>query len=126
MGEDVERHTFTRDDRQRYRDKVHRCLDVFARMLAESRFSFDHPMTGMEVELNLVDGDGRPALRNSEVLAKIDDPAFVQELGRFNLEINVPPRSLIGDGAAQYEARGPGPAERRQRPRPRGRRRAWS
>ena len=104
MGEDVDRHTFTRDDRQRYRDKVHRCLDVFARMLDESRFSFDPRMTGMEVELNLVDGDGRPALRNSEVLAKIDDPAFVQELGRFNLEINVPPRSLIGDGAAQYEA----------------------
>ena len=61
-------------------------------------------MTGMEVELNLIDGEGHPALRNSEVLAQIDDPAFVQELGRFNLEINVPPRSLAGDGAVRYEA----------------------
>ena len=99
MGDDVASRTFTREDRQRYRDKVHRCLDVFARMLAESRFDFDTPMTGMEVELNLVDADGHPALRNTEVLAQIDDPAFVQELGRFNLEINVPPRSLVGDGA---------------------------
>ena len=103
VGEKVARRTFTREDRQRYRDKVHRCLDVFARMLAESRFDFDQPMTGMEVELNLVDDTGRPALRNQEVLDHIDDPSFVQELGRFNLEINIPPRSLQGDGATTYE-----------------------
>jgi hypothetical protein len=104
MGDDVGERTFTREDRQRYRQKVQRCLDVFARMLAESRFDFDEPMTGMEVELNLVDADGRPAMRNAEVLDRIDDPMFQPELGRFNLEINVPPRSLAGDGAARYEA----------------------
>ncbi len=103
MGEDVASRTFTREDRQRYRDKVHRCLDVFARMLAESRFDFETPKTGMEVELNLVDHHGQPALTNSEVLEHIDHPHFVQELGRFNLEINVPPRSLAGNGAERYE-----------------------
>jgi gamma-glutamyl:cysteine ligase YbdK (ATP-grasp superfamily) len=103
MGEAVKNRTFTREDRQRYRDKVHRCLDVFARMLTESLFDFDRPLTGMEVELNLVDAEGRPAMRNAEVLARIDDPAFVEELGRFNLEINIPPQSLTGDGAWRYE-----------------------
>jgi gamma-glutamyl:cysteine ligase YbdK (ATP-grasp superfamily) len=104
MGEEVADRSFTREDRQRYRDKVHRCLDVFARMLAEERFSLDSPLTGMEVELNLVDPDGRPAMRNAEVLQRIDNPAFVEELGQFNLEINVEPQSLKGDGAARYEA----------------------
>ncbi|MGB8022246.1 MAG: glutamate--cysteine ligase [Candidatus Nanopelagicales bacterium] len=103
MGEEVASRTFTREDRQRYRGKVHRCLDVLARMLAESRFTVDSPMTGMEVELNLIDGAGWPAPRNAEVLASIDNPAFVQELGRFNLEINVPPHTLAGDGAVRYE-----------------------
>ena len=103
MGEDIAGRTFTREDRARYRDKVHRCLDVLAQMLREERFEFDRPLTGMEVELNLVDVEGRPVMNNSEVLARIDDPAFVQELGRFNLEINVPPHSLSGDGAMQYE-----------------------
>ncbi len=103
MGEDIARLVFTREDRQSYRDKVHRCLDVFARMLAESAFDFDSPLTGMEVELNLVGPDSRPALRNAEVLDQIADPSFVQELGRFNLEINLPPRSLSGDGVTQYE-----------------------
>jgi gamma-glutamyl:cysteine ligase YbdK (ATP-grasp superfamily) len=103
MGEEVAPRQFTREDRQRYRTKVHRCLDAFAVMLAGSRFDFERPMTGMEVELNLVDNDGDPALRNAEVLEHIDDPAFTTELGRFNLEINVPPRSLAGDGADSYE-----------------------
>ncbi len=103
MGEDVAGRSFTREDRQRYRDKVHACLDVLARMLAEERFEFDRPMTGMEVELNLVNPDGSPALRNAEVLARIDNPAFVQELGRFNLEINVAPQSLTGEGGRRYE-----------------------
>ena len=103
MGEEVAGRTFSREDRQRYRDKVHRCLDVLAQMLAEEQFDFDSPLTGMEVELNLIDAEGNPAMRNSEVLASIDSPAFVQELGRFNLEINIPPQSLVGDGARRYE-----------------------
>jgi gamma-glutamyl:cysteine ligase YbdK (ATP-grasp superfamily) len=103
MGEEVASRAFTREDRQRYRDKVHRCLDVLARMLREERFAFDRPLTGMEVELNLIDAHGRPAMRNAEVLARINNPAFVQELGQFNLEINIPPQSLQHDGAAQYE-----------------------
>ena len=103
MGDDIPRLAFTREDRQAYRDKVRRCLDAFARMLGESQFDFESPLTGMEVELNLVDELGLPAMRNAEVLAHIDDPAFVQELGRFNLEINVPPRSLTGDGVERYE-----------------------
>ncbi len=103
MGEDVAGRTFSREDRQRYRDKVHRCLDVLAQMLAEEQFDFETPLTGMEVELNLIDAEGEPAMSNAEVLASIDSPAFVQELGRFNLEINVAPQSLVGDGARRYE-----------------------
>lgn len=103
MGKDVGSRTFSREDRQLYRDKVHRCLDVFAEMLHRELFEFDLPLTGMEVELNLVDRDGAPAMRNAEVLERIDNPAFVPELGRFNLEINIPPQLLTGDGAARYE-----------------------
>ena len=52
---------------------------------------------GLEIELNLVDDAMRPAMANSEVLEKIDDPSFTLELGQQNLEINVPPRALAGD-----------------------------
>jgi hypothetical protein len=47
MGEDVDSRNFTRQDRQWYRAKLRRCLDVFAQMLAEARFDFDRPLTGL-------------------------------------------------------------------------------
>jgi gamma-glutamyl:cysteine ligase YbdK (ATP-grasp superfamily) len=103
MGQDVERKEFTREDRTRYREKVRSCLDVFARMLREARFDFERPMTGLEVELNLVDEACDPAMKNAQALEAIADPDFVTELGQFNLEINVAPRSLEGRGIATFE-----------------------
>ncbi len=103
MGKDVEHRTFTRDDRTQYRAKVRRCLDVFARMLRESRFDFERPMTGVEIELNLVDEHCDPALKNTEALEAIADPDFQTELGQFNLEINVPPRRLGEGGFTAFE-----------------------
>ena len=91
MGEDIDDARFEPDDRQRYREKLHTGLEVFARMLGESRFDFDRPLTGLEIELNLVDGAQNPAMRNAEVLDAIANDDFQTELGQFNIEINVPP-----------------------------------
>jgi hypothetical protein len=103
VGEDVDSREFSREDRARYRQKVRRCLDVFAAMLRESRFDFERPLTGLEIELNLVDERGDPAMRNAQVLAAIADPAFQTELGQFNIEVNVAPRRLAGRGVAEFE-----------------------
>ena len=97
MGEDVTATVFSREDRQRYRDKVKRNLDVFARMLRESRFDDDNRSIGLEIELNLTDEAGDPAMANAEVLERIADDAFVTELGQFNVEINIPPGVLEGE-----------------------------
>ncbi|MGW4460571.1 glutamate--cysteine ligase [Micromonospora sp. NPDC004704] len=104
MGEEVGPRTFTREDRARYREKIRHCLDVFAEMLRESRFDVDRPLTGMEIELNLVDDYSMPAMRNAEVLTAVADPQFQTELGQFNVEINVAPRQLAGTGTADFES----------------------
>jgi gamma-glutamyl:cysteine ligase YbdK (ATP-grasp superfamily) len=103
MGAEVDQTTFTREDRKRHREKVRKGLDVLARMLTESRFDFERPMVGLEIELNLVDEQREPAMRNTEVLSAIADPAFVTELGRFNIEINVAPRRLNESGFTLFE-----------------------
>ena len=103
MGEEVAAQEFSRADRTRHREKVRRCLDVFARMLREARFDTDDPMTGLEVELNLVGDNEDPALRNAEALEAIADPGFVTELGQFNIEINVPPVKLREGGLSTFE-----------------------
>ncbi len=104
MGEQVSAREFSREDRARYRRKVRRCLDVFERMLTESRFDFERPMTGLEIELNLIDSDADPAMANEKVLDAIADPEFQTELGQFNVEINVKPRRLTGQGLADFES----------------------
>jgi hypothetical protein len=96
MGQEVAARTFTREDRQRYRRKVRACLEVFARMLAESRFEPARGSFGLEIELNLTDDLGEPAMLNAAVLEAIADPDFQTELGQFNVEINVAPRLLGG------------------------------
>ncbi|MFF4590245.1 glutamate-cysteine ligase family protein [Streptomyces sp. NPDC001388] len=104
MGRDVPALVFTREDRRRYRIKMQQCLDVLAQMLREDRFESERPRVGLEIELNLVDGEAEPAMRNSEVLEAIADPAWSTELGRFNLEINVPPRRLTEGGPDAWES----------------------
>ena len=54
-------------------------------------------MTGVEVELNLVDEDLGPALRAARCSRRSAARQFQSELGRWNLELNLPPRPLPGD-----------------------------
>jgi gamma-glutamyl:cysteine ligase YbdK (ATP-grasp superfamily) len=103
MGQEVDQQEFSRADRTAHREKVRRCLDVFALMLRQSHFEADDPMTGLEIEFNLVDDAGLPALKNAEALAAIANPDFQTELGQFNLEINVAPRHLGARGISGFE-----------------------
>lgn len=103
MGEDVTATTFTLEDTMKYRQKLRRCLDVFRLMLDDLAFDADSLKTGLEIEVNIVDAQAQPAMRNAEILNAFANPTFQRELGRFNLEINVPPRLIDGDGLLGYE-----------------------
>src|SRR4029079_1481879 len=103
MGDEVTATVFTREDRQRYREKVKRNLDVFARMLREARFDADRRSIGLEIELNLTEVTGDPALANAHVLELIADDDFQTERARVNIEINIPPRKLEGAVFSELE-----------------------
>ena len=103
MGEEVATAAYTREEKQRYREKVHQDLDVFHQMLTRTSFDFEQPLTGMEIELNIVDNDLQPTMNNAEVLGRISDPRFQTELAQYNIELNVDPRSLPGDAALELE-----------------------
>ncbi|BCZ22405.1 glutamate--cysteine ligase [Mycobacterium senriense] len=104
MGEEVRRTTYDSAHRQEYRRKIQLCLDAFETMLAQSSFDSEQPLTGMEIECNLVDADYQPAMSNRHVLDAIGDPAYQVELGAYNIEFNVPPHALPGHTGLDLEA----------------------
>jgi len=72
-------------------------------MLSEARFHPEQRSFGLEIELNLTDEAGDPALVNAAALEAIADPSFQTELGQFNVEINVAPRLLEGRVFSELE-----------------------
>lgn len=104
MGDEVSVSVYSREQRQLYREKVQVCLDVLDRMLSSGdAFSSGRLTTGMEIELNLVDADFQPAMRNRAVLDQIADNDYQTEIGAFNIEFNVPPRPLPGRAILELE-----------------------
>ena len=87
VGEEVKQTEYSRAHRREYRRKVQLCLDVFETMLAQSSFEFDRPMTGMEIECNLVDADYQPAMSNQRG-ARVDRrPRVPNRIGRLQHRI---------------------------------------
>jgi gamma-glutamyl:cysteine ligase YbdK (ATP-grasp superfamily) len=103
MGDRVPTSFFTAQDRQRYRHKVRRCLDVLERMLAEGRYETGRKTMGIELELVLADQDENLANVNSEVLSRLASTDFQTELGQFNLEVNIAPHNMAGSVFTELE-----------------------
>ncbi|MHA6758833.1 glutamate--cysteine ligase [Streptacidiphilus sp. PAMC 29251] len=96
MGEKVATGSSELADRQLYRRKLSQCQEALGAMLVEHRFDRPRARMGLELELNLADEDGHPAMLNEQVLDAIASGDFQTELGRFNIEVNIAPHRLGG------------------------------
>jgi gamma-glutamyl:cysteine ligase YbdK (ATP-grasp superfamily) len=103
MGRDIQAVKISGEDRRVYADKLRRSLDALTWMLRERMFEAGPSQLGLEIELDLVGGRMAPSMRNAQVLDAITGPDWETELGRFNLELNVPPRPLTGNALAELE-----------------------
>ena len=114
MGAEVDATQFSREDRKRHREKVRRGLDALARMLTASHFDFERPMTGLEIELNLVDPDMEPAMRNAALQSRADcgraapSRASAQSIARHSASACVPALSMAGGIASPRRRAGAG------------------
>lgn len=72
-------------------------------MLEEGMFETDVRRIGAEQELFLVDRNWQPAPVAEEILAETEDERVVNELTRFNLELNLLPYLFEGDCLSQME-----------------------
>jgi gamma-glutamyl:cysteine ligase YbdK (ATP-grasp superfamily) len=71
-------------------------LTLLTELIDEGRLTDGAGLVGVELELHLIDADGRPSRRNDAVLEGLArTPYDVQsELARFNVEVNLPPVAL--------------------------------
>jgi gamma-glutamyl:cysteine ligase YbdK (ATP-grasp superfamily) len=98
MGQEIGQAHFRHRDFLHFRQHLAAETALLHRWVEEGALSDHAPMAGLELEAWLVDEQGRPAPRNDDLLAVLQSPDVVTELGRFNFEINVPPRPVAGSG----------------------------
>lgn len=89
MGLEIDRERFTPADFARFRDRLERSLVVLRRLLERDDFGQGAPTLGAELEVSLIDSDGRPLPKNRAVLSETADDRMTFELDRFNLEGNL-------------------------------------
>jgi hypothetical protein len=100
MGQDIQRTQFEHRDFERFTRRLRSETEALHALVEQGALSRHEPVAGLELEAWLIDAAGSPAPRNAEFLARLGSPDVVTELGRFNFEINVPPRPTRGDGLA--------------------------
>jgi gamma-glutamyl:cysteine ligase YbdK (ATP-grasp superfamily) len=96
MGLTIDRERFDPADYRDFEQRLEECLTALGRLLERPGFGTGPATVGAELELFLVDGQGRALPRNQEVRAETADPRVVLEIDRFNLELNLTPAPLAG------------------------------
>ncbi len=96
MGLEISQDSFDEEEFGRFAAKLEDNLRALQVLLARPAFGAGPASIGAELELNLVDAAGKPALQNREVMEVVPDERLTLEVNRFNLEINARPSPLAG------------------------------
>jgi hypothetical protein len=96
LGDRIEASALVAGHGDEVQRRLQRCVVALQRMVDNGWFVDHEDTVGMEVELDLVDPLGRPRLVNDAVLARLGRADMQQELGQFNVELNMAPRWLRG------------------------------
>jgi hypothetical protein len=104
VGDQVDASTLTVGRDAEVRRRLEESVAALAAMVDGGCFVGHEDTVGMEVELDLVDPLGLPRLVNDAVLERLGRPDLQHELGRFNIELNLPSRP-IADALPDFERR---------------------
>lgn len=104
MGIDIEQTEFVEADYRAFRERLADNLSDLSALLARPGFGVSKGSLGAELEMYIVDGEGRPLNRNQEILDAAQDPQLTLELNRYNLEWNLSPYSLADTPFHRTEA----------------------
>ena len=103
MGLDIEKSEFSAAEYGRFKKQLNGNLQALAQLLKRPGFGAGETTLGAELEIYIVDQQGRPLFVNQALHAEVNDPQLALELNRYNLEYNLSPVSAKGAPFSQLE-----------------------
>lgn len=91
MGIEIDHTDFSNEDFEHFRRRLQNNLKALEILLARRNFGEGDLSFGAELELYIVDSEGRPLHVNQEIQQQLNDPRLTLELNRYNLEYNFSP-----------------------------------
>ncbi|MFJ2173303.1 glutamate--cysteine ligase [Streptomyces sp. NPDC087851] len=96
MGLRIDQETFTDADFSLFRERLGDSVEALEQTLAIPGFGESEISVGAELEMFLMDADGRPAPLNDRIRTDVSDARVCVEVDQFNLEANLTPTRLRG------------------------------
>lgn len=96
MGRAIEEADFSANSIRRFRQRLNEDLEALGDLLKRPGFGRGARSFGAELELYIVNAQGRPVGRNVEIREALGDPRVTLELNRYNLEYNLTPVPVKG------------------------------
>ncbi len=94
MGLEIDRSDFAPRDFTAFQGALERNLAALEKLLQTPGFGEGPASLGAELEMYLVDAEGRPLHANEAIHSAADDPQLTLELNRYNLEYNLTPQRV--------------------------------
>ena len=94
MGLEIEKTEFTAEDFRKFSELLRTNLQALESMLARPGFGAGDLSFGAELELYIVDGEGRPRHIHPALIRQLADRLLPLEVNRYNPESNFSPYRL--------------------------------
>jgi len=103
MGQEINSSRFHQADFKRFESRLRDETDYLRQLVEKNAFSRHEPVAGLELEAWLIDAEGHPVAENDAFLDRLNCDDVVAELAKFNVELNVTPQNMAGDGLLKLE-----------------------
>lgn len=97
MGQKIDRENLTDEDYRLFSDRLQHCLEAMETLLKNREFGQGERSLGAELEVTIIDADGRPLPVSQEALGPDLDPRIQPEVTRFSMEFNLDPVAARGN-----------------------------
>jgi gamma-glutamyl:cysteine ligase YbdK (ATP-grasp superfamily) len=96
MGTELKTDQFAEGDQLRFKQRLDHQLRVLEEVLRRPDFDRKERSIGAELELSVIDAEGRACAISERLVQEANNPEITPEMGAFDIELSTPPGPLAG------------------------------